>query len=56
MQFFSGGVGGADAFDEKVAVPMDNYVLKVVERGRYGGEAVLHKVVLKFLDVILAGS
>jgi hypothetical protein len=34
---------------------MDNRVLKVVERGRFGGEAVLPEVVLKFLNTILAG-
>jgi len=33
---------------------MDDHVLKVVERGRYGGEAVLPKVMLKILDAILA--
>jgi hypothetical protein len=53
--FLSSGVGGADAFKEKVTVPMDNHVLKVVECGRFGGEAVLPEVVLKFLDAILAG-
>jgi hypothetical protein len=29
-------------------------VLKAVERGRYGGEVVLPKVMLEFLNVILA--
>ncbi len=53
--FLSGGVGGADAFVEEVTVPIDNRVLKVVERRRFGGEAVLPEVVLKFLDAILAG-
>ena len=28
--------------------------LKIVERGRFGGEAVLPEVMLKFLDAILA--
>ena len=55
MFFLSGGVGGVDAFEEKVMVPMDNSVLKVVEHGRYGGEAVLPKAMLKVFDVILAG-
>ncbi len=54
MIFLSGGVSGADAFEEKVTVPMDNRVLKVVEHGRFGGEAVLPEVVWKFLDAILA--
>ena len=53
--FLAGGVGGADAFMEEVTVPVDNCVLKVVERGRFEGEAVLPEVVLKFLDAILAG-
>ena len=35
-------------------VPMDNCVLKAVERGRYGGEAVLPKIMLEFLNEILA--
>ena len=52
--FLAGGVGGADAFMEEVTVPVDNCVLKVVEHGRFGGEAVLPEVVLKFLDAILA--
>ena len=34
---------------------MDNCVLKVVECGQFGGEAVLPEVVLKFLDAIFAG-
>jgi hypothetical protein len=51
--FLSGGVGGVDAFEEKVTVPMDNRVLKVVECGRFGGDAVLPEVVLKFLNAIL---
>jgi hypothetical protein len=50
----SSGVSGVDAFEEEVMVPMDNRVLKVAERGRYGREAVLPKVMLKFLDAILA--
>ncbi len=54
MIFFSGGVGGVDAFEEKVTVPMDNCFLKNVERGRFGGEAVLPEVVLEFLNAILA--
>ena len=33
---------------------MDNCVLKAVERGRYGGEAVLPKIMLEFLNEILA--
>ena len=33
---------------------MDYCVLKAVERGRYGGEAVLPKVMLEFLNAILA--
>ena len=52
--FLAGGVGGADAFEEEVTVPVDNCVLKVVERGRFGGEVVLPEVVLKFLDAIFA--
>jgi hypothetical protein len=32
---------------------MDNCVLKAVECGRYGGEVVLPKVMLEFLNVIL---
>ncbi len=52
--FLAGGAGGADAFEEEVTVPVDNCVLKVVKRGRFGGEAVLPEVVLKFLDTILA--
>jgi hypothetical protein len=54
MIFLSSGVGGVDAFEEEVTVPMDDRVLKVEERGRYGGETVLPKVMWKFLDVILA--
>ncbi len=55
MIFLSSGVCGVDVFEEEVMVPMDNHVLKVVERGRYGGEAVLPEVMfLKFLDAILA--
>jgi hypothetical protein len=34
---------------------MGNHVLKIVECGRYGGEAMLPNVVLKFVDVILSG-
>ena len=45
--------GGVDAFEE-VTVPMGNCVLKAVERGRYGGETVLPKVMLEFLNAILA--
>jgi hypothetical protein len=52
--FLSGGVVGVDAFKEKVTVSMDNRVLKVVEHGRFGGEAVLPEVALKFLNAILA--
>ena len=33
---------------------MDYCVLKAVEHGRYGGEAVLPKVMLEFLNAILA--
>jgi hypothetical protein len=51
--FLSSGVGGVDAFEEKITVPMDNRVLKVAERGRYGGEVVLSEVVLKSFDAIL---
>ena len=54
MIFLFSGVGGIDAFKEEVTVPMDNCVLKVVERGRYEGESVLPKVLLKFLDTIIA--
>ena len=56
MISLSSGVSGVDAFEEEVMVPMDNHVLKVAERGRYGygGEVVLPKVMLKFLDAILA--
>ncbi len=35
-------------------VPMGNCVLKIVECGRYGGEAMLPKAVLKCVDVIHA--
>ncbi len=52
--FLPSGVGGVNAIKEEVTVPVDNRVLKIVERGRYRGETVLPKVVLKFLDVILA--
>ena len=48
MIFLSSRVGGVDAFEE-----MDDCVLKAVERGRYGGEAVLPKVMLEFLNAIL---
>jgi hypothetical protein len=54
--FLSSGVGGVDALKEKVTVPIDNRVLKVVECGRFGGEAALPEVVLKFLNAILAGK
>jgi hypothetical protein len=54
MIFLSSGVCGVDDFKEEVTVPMDNHVLKVVEHGRYGGEAVLPEFMLKFLDAILA--
>ena len=55
MIFLSGRVVGVDAFfKEEVTVPMDDCVLKAVERGRYGGEAVLPKVMLEFLNAILA--
>ena len=40
------GVGGVDAMEEEVTVPMDIRVLKIVECGRYGGETVLPKVAL----------
>ena len=49
MIFLSNGLCGVDAFKEEVTVPMDDRVLKVVERGRYGGEAVLPKAMLNFL-------
>jgi hypothetical protein len=52
--FLSSRVGGVDAFKEKITIPMDNLVLKAIEHGRYGGEAVLTKVMLEFLNVILA--
>ena len=51
--FLSSRVGGVGAFEEEVTVPMDNCVLKAVERGRYGGEAVLPKIMLEFLNAIL---
>ena len=54
MIFLSSRVGGVDAFEEEVMVPMDNCVLKAVERRRYGGEAVVPKVMLTFLNAILA--
>ena len=54
MVLVSSGVGGVDVFEEEVTVPMDNCVLKAVERGRYGGEAVLPKIMLEFLNEILA--
>ncbi len=52
--FLPSKVGGVNAIEEEVMVPVDNCVLKIVERGRYRGETVLPKIVLKFLDVILA--
>ncbi len=56
--FISSGIGRVYAFEEEVKVPMPMYdhALKVVERGRFGGEAVLPEVMvmLKFLDAILA--
>ena len=54
MIFLSSRVGEVDAFDEKIRVPMDDCVLIAVECGRNGGEAVLPKVMLEFLNVILA--
>ena len=55
MIFLSSRVVRVDAFfEEEVTVLMDNCVLKAVERGRYGGEAVLPKVMLEFLNAILA--
>ena len=55
MIFLSSRVVGVDAFfEEEVTVLMDNCVLKAVERGRYGGEAVSPKVMLEFLNAILA--
>jgi hypothetical protein len=41
--FLSSRVGEVDAFEEKITVPMDDRILKAVEHGRYGGEAVLPK-------------
>ncbi len=49
------GVGGFEAIEEEVKVPVNNHVHKIIECGRYGGEAVLPKVVLMFLKAILAG-
>ena len=54
MIFLSSRVGGVGAFKEEDTVPMDDCVLKAVERGRYGGEAVVPKVMLEFLNAILA--
>ena len=54
MRVFSPVDGGVGAFKEEVTVPMGDCVLKAVERGRYGGEAVLPKVMLEFLNAILA--
>ncbi len=54
MIFLPSGVGGVDAIKEEVTVPVGNHVLKIIECGKYGGEAMLPKVVLKFVDVILA--
>ena len=54
MIFSPSGVGGVTAVKEEVAVPMDDHVLKVVKCGRNGGEAVLPKVVLQYLNAILA--
>ena len=54
MIFLSSRVGEVDAFEEKITVPMDDHVLIAVECGIYGGEAVLPKVMLEFLNVILA--
>ena len=54
MRVFSPVDGGVGAFKEEVTVPMDDCVLKAAERGRYGGEAVLPKVMLEFLNAILA--
>ncbi len=53
--FLSSRVCGVDAFKEKITIPMEDCVLKAVECGRYQGEAVLPKVMLEFLNVILAG-
>jgi hypothetical protein len=54
MVLLSSRAGGVGAFEEEVTVPMEDHFLKVVERGRYGGEAVLPKVMLKFLNATLA--
>ena len=54
MISLSGRVGGVDAFDKKITIPMDDCVLKAVERGRYEGEVGLPKVMLEFLNAVLA--
>ena len=54
MIFLSSRVGGVGAFEEEVTLPMDDCVLKAVEHGRYGGEAVVPRVMLEFLNAILA--
>jgi hypothetical protein len=56
MVLLSSRVGGVGALEEEVTVAMEDHFLKVVERGRYGGEAVLvlPKVMLKFLNATLA--
>ena len=54
MIFLSSRVGGVGAFKEEATVPMDDCILKAVELGRYGGEAVVPKVMLEFLNAILA--
>jgi hypothetical protein len=46
MFSFPSGVCEVTDIKEKVAILMDNRVLKIVGCGRYGGEMVLLKVVL----------
>jgi hypothetical protein len=46
MIFFPGRVNRVSAIKEKVMVQVDYRVLKIVECGGFGGEAVFPKVVL----------
>ncbi len=54
MILLSSGVSGVMAVKEEVMVRVSNCVLKVVKGGGDGREVVLSKVMLKYLDAILA--
>jgi hypothetical protein len=56
MILLSSGVGGLKAVKEEVVVPVGNRILKVVECGGDGGEVVLPKIMLEYLDAIPAGG